>query len=40
MLNPFTTTDLYGIFQIKVLTIPFWILRVDKVNMSLVPGVD
>jgi len=31
-LNPFTPTDLYGMFQIKVWTIPFWVFRVERVK--------
>jgi len=34
-INLFTPTDLYGKFQIKAWTIPFWILRVERVNKSL-----
>jgi len=28
----FTPTDLYGMFQIKEKTVPFWILRDNRVN--------
>jgi len=31
-LNPFTLTDLFGMFQIKVLTIPFYKLGVERVK--------
>jgi len=31
VIQPITPTDLYGMFQIKVWTIPFWILRVERV---------
>jgi len=34
IINPFTPTDLYGMFQIKVWTIPFWIFRVERVNKA------
>jgi len=33
-INPFTPIDLYGMFQIKTGTIPFGILRVERVNIS------
>jgi len=31
-INPFTPTDLYGMFHIKVWTIPFWILWIERVK--------
>jgi len=31
-LNPFTPTVLYGMFQTKKITVPFYLLRVDMDN--------
>jgi len=31
--HPFNPINLYGMFYIKVKTTPFWILRVERVNM-------
>jgi len=32
LFDPFNPLDLYGMFQIKARIIPFWILRVERVN--------
>jgi len=34
MFNHFTPTDLYGMFLISKRTIPFWILRVERVHQK------
>jgi len=35
-----TPTDLYGMFQIKAWTIPFWILRVERVIICHTSDID